>query len=69
LEKTYNEDMSLEDIAALAVAAINLKEDVKDGAKNIRIAKISHEKKVLEKISDEELEKYSQIAKQKFKQS
>ena len=61
--------MSLDDIAALAVAAINLKEDVKDGAKNIRIAKISHEKKVLEKVSDEEVEKYSQIAKQKFKQS
>jgi len=69
LEKTYNEDMSLEDISALAVAAINLKEDVKDGAKNIRIAKISHEKKVFEKISDEEVEKYSQIANQKFKQS
>ena len=69
LEKTYNQDMSLDDIAALAVAAINLKEDVKDGAKNIRIAKISHEKKVLEKVSDEQVEKYSQIAKQKFKQS
>ncbi|KAG2478522.1 MAG: Proteasome subunit alpha [Nitrosopumilales archaeon] len=69
LEKTYNEDMSLEDTAALAVAAINLKTDVKDGAKNIRIAKISREKKVLEKVSDEEIEKYSQIANQKFKQS
>ncbi len=69
LEKNYNEDMSLDDTAALAVAAINLKADVKDIVKNIRIAKISREKKVLEKISDEEIEKYSQIAKQRFKQS
>ena len=68
LEKTYNADMSLEDVAALAVAAINLKAETKDGVKNIKMAKITSDKKILEKISDSDLEKYAQIADQKFKQ-
>ncbi|KKM17682.1 hypothetical protein LCGC14_1673340, partial [marine sediment metagenome] len=68
LEKTYNEDMSLEDVAALAIAAINLKAETKDGVKNIKMAKITSDKKILEKISDSDLEKYAQIAGQKFKQ-
>ena len=68
LEKTYNADMSLEDTATLAVAAINLKAEVKDGAKNIKMAKITSDKKILEKVSDSDLEKYAQMAGQKFKQ-
>ncbi len=69
LKKTYSDDLSLDDAAALAIAAIKLKSEEKDGVKNIKMAKISSEKKVLEKISQSELEKYSQIASQKFKQS
>jgi len=68
LEKTYNADMSLEDVAALSIAAINLKAEEKDGAKNIKMAKITSDKKILEKISDSDLEKYAQMAGQKFKQ-
>ncbi len=60
--------MSLEDASALAIAAINLKSEEKDGVKNIKMAKITNEKKVLERISESDLEKYSQIASQKFKQ-
>lgn len=67
LEKTYNDDLSLEDAAALAVAAISIKSDKKDGVKNIKMAKITTEKKVLEKITESEIEKYQQIASQKFK--
>lgn len=68
LEKTYNNDLSLEDVSALAIAAIKLKSEEKDGVKNIKMAKITNEKKVLERISESDLEKYSQIASQKFKQ-
>lgn len=68
LEKTYNDDLSLDDMAALAIAAIKLKSEEKDGVKNIKMAKITNEKKVLERISESDLEKYSQIASQKFKQ-
>ena len=67
LEKTYNDNLSLEDAAALAVAAISIKSEKKDGVKNIKMAKITTEKKVLEKITESEIEKYQQIASQKFK--
>ena len=69
LEKTYKDDLSLEDAAALAIAAIKLKSEAKDGVKNIKMAKISNEKKVLEKISQSDLEKFALLADQKFKQS
>ncbi len=69
LEKTYKQDMSLDDAAALAVAAINLKAEKKEGVQHIKMARITSEKKTLEKISPEDLEKFSQVADQKFKQS
>lgn len=65
LEKIYSPEQSLDDVIALAIAAINLKVD--NGTKHIKMAKISKEKKVLEIIPDKELTKYADIAKQKFK--
>lgn len=67
LEKTYSDELNLEEAAALAIAAINLKAEKQDDTKHIKMAKISTEKKVLERISDEELSKYSDLASQKFK--
>ena len=69
LENTYKNDMSLDDAAALAIAAINLKSEVKDGTKHIKMSRISSAKKVFEKISDSDLEKFSKVAEQKFKQA
>lgn len=69
LEKAYKEDMSLEDAAALAVAAINLKAEKKEGIQHIKMARITSEKRVLEKITEDDLEKFSQVADQKFKQA
>lgn len=69
LEKTYNDEMSLEDAAALAIAAINLKAEKKEGVNHIKMAKITTEKKLFEKVTAEELQKYAQIADQKFKQA
>lgn len=60
LEKNYKEDISLEDAAALAIAAINLKAEEKGGVKDIKMAKVSTESKIFEKISEADLEKYSQ---------
>ena len=67
LEKTYTDDLSLDDAAALAIAAIKLKPEESNGVENIKMAKISSEKQVLEKISKSDIEKYSQVASQKFK--
>ncbi len=60
LEKNYKEDMSLEDAASLAIAAINLKSEAKDGINHIKMAKITSESKTFEKISESDLQSYSQ---------
>ena len=58
LEKHYHDDMSLDDAAALAIAAINLKVDAKNGADHIKMAKITSKNKIFEKVAEPELEKY-----------
>ena len=60
LEKYYNKDMSLDEAAALAIAAINLKADKKDDIDNVKMAKITSASKIFEKISEDDLKNYSQ---------
>ena len=62
LEKHYNADMSLQDAAALAIAAINLKAEQKEGVNHIKMAKITTESKTFEKVSESDLQSYSQNA-------
>lgn len=60
LEKHYNADMSLEDAASLAIAAINLKAEQKDGINHVKMAKITSQSKTFEKVSESDLQNYSQ---------
>lgn len=62
LEKHYKDDLSLKDAASLAIAAINLKAESKDGVNNIKMAKITTESKVFDKVSESDLKNYSQNA-------
>jgi len=62
LEKNYNPDMSIDDAASLAIAAINLKDEKKEGVDDIKMAKITAEAKVFEKVSESDLKNYSQNA-------
>jgi len=62
LEKHYNSDMSLADAASLAIASINLKNKQKDVITDIKMAKITTETKVFEKVSESDLKNYSQNA-------
>jgi len=62
LEKHYNADMGLDDAASLAIAAINLKAETKEGINHIKMAKITSKEKVFEKVSETDLQKYSQNA-------
>ena len=62
LEKHYNSEMSLDDAASLAIASINLKAEQKNGVNHIKMAKISSEAKIFEKVSEDDLKKYSQNA-------
>jgi len=60
LEKHYNADMGLDDAASLAIAAINLKAETKEGINHIKMAKITSKEKVFEKVLESDLQKYSQ---------
>ncbi|MEJ2259009.1 MAG: proteasome subunit alpha, partial [Nitrosopumilaceae archaeon] len=62
LEKNYNADMSLEDAAALAIAAINLKAEKKEGVDFVKMAKVTSKNKIFEKVSESDLKNYSQNA-------
>ena len=68
LEKNYQKDMPLEDGAALAAAAINVKSEHKDGAKHVKMSWVKMDKKILEKVSDADIEKFIKNAKEKFHQ-
>ena len=60
LEKYYKQDMSLDDAASLAIAAINLKAEQKDGINDIKMARITTVAKLFEKVSESDLQNYSQ---------
>ncbi|MFB5615000.1 MAG: proteasome subunit alpha, partial [Candidatus Nitrosomaritimum yanchengensis] len=66
LEKTYNENLSLDDAAALAVAAIYLSSEDKEGTSHIRMAQIKTETELYEIISEEQINSLAKIAKEKF---
>ncbi|MEJ2260142.1 MAG: archaeal proteasome endopeptidase complex subunit alpha [Nitrosopumilaceae archaeon] len=66
LEKTYNENLSLDDAAALAVAAIYLSSEDKEGTSHIRMAQIKTDTEAYEIISEDQINNLAKIAKEKF---
>ena len=66
LEKTYKEDLSLDDAAALATGGIYLSSEDKDGTKHIRMALIKKETGLYEIVSQEAIANYANIAKEKY---
>ena len=61
LENHYDQNMTLDDAASLAIAAINLKAD-QDGTSHIKMAKITTKDRLFEKISEKDIEGYSKNA-------
>ncbi len=66
LEKHYKKDMLLEDAAALAVAAIYLASDVKEGIKHIKMSQVKLATRLFEQVPEQDLEKHAANAKTKF---
>ena len=66
LEKTYTNDLSLDDAGALALAAIYLSSEDKEGASHIRMAQIKTESGLFEIVSDEDVKNYAKTAKEKY---
>ena len=62
LEKYYDSEMTMDDAASLAISAINLKSDQKEQTSHIKMARITTENKMFEKISESNIQEYSQNA-------
>ena len=66
LEKNYKDNMTLEEAASLAIAAINLKSEEKTGVEHIKMSQVKEDVKIIERISVDDLKKFDQAAKGKF---
>ena len=66
LEKTYKNDLSLDDAATLAAAGIYLSSEDKEGTSHIRMAQIKTESGLYELISEEQIANYAKTAKEKY---
>jgi len=66
LEKTYKDELSLDDAATLAAAGIYLSSEDKEGTNQIRMAHIKTETGLYELVSDEQIANYAKSAKEKY---
>jgi proteasome alpha subunit len=66
LEKSYKNDLSLDDAAILATAGIYLSSEDKEGTSHIRMAQIKTETGLYELISNENITNYAKTAKEKY---
>ncbi|MCH8915313.1 MAG: archaeal proteasome endopeptidase complex subunit alpha [Thaumarchaeota archaeon] len=66
LEKTYKNDLSLDDASALAVAGIYLSSEDKEGTNHIKMAHIKTETGLYEILSNEQIVNFAKIAKEKY---
>jgi proteasome alpha subunit len=63
LEKYYKKDLPFEDAASLAIESIYLVSEDKEGTKHIKMAQIPNDTKVLTRITEKDIEKFSVKAK------
>ena len=66
LEKTYKEDMSIDEASTLAVAGIQLSSDDKDNQSHIRMAHVKVADGLYELVSDEQITSFTNTAKEKY---
>ena len=66
LEKTYKNDLSLDDASALAAAGIYLSSEDKEGTSHIRMAHIKTESGLYELVPNEQVVNYANTAKEKY---
>ena len=66
LEKTYKDDLTLDDASALAAAGIYISSEDKEGTNHIRMAHVKTEGGLYELVSDEQVVSYANTAKEKY---
>ena len=65
-EKTYKEELTLDEASTLAAAGIYLSSEDKEGTSHIRMAHIKTETGLYELVSDEQIVNYANTAKEKY---
>ena len=66
LEKNYKDDLTLDDAAILAAAAIYLASDDKSGTSHIRMSCIKEETGLYELVSGDQITQYADTAKERY---
>ncbi|MFQ5782561.1 MAG: archaeal proteasome endopeptidase complex subunit alpha [Nitrosopumilus sp.] len=66
LEKTYKNDLTLDDASVLASAGIYLSSEDKEGTSHIRMAHIKTDNELYELVSEEQVANYAKTAKEKY---
>ncbi len=66
LEKTYKEDLTLDEASVLASAGIYLSSEDKEGTNHIRMAHVKTETGLYELVSNEQITNYANTAKEKY---
>ena len=66
LEKTYKDDLTLDDASALAAAGIYISSEDKEGTNHIRMAHVKTKGGLYELVSDEQVVSYANTAKEKY---
>jgi proteasome alpha subunit len=65
LEKSYNNDISMDEASTLAMESIYLVSEDKIGIRHIKMAIIDNDTKTMRKVEEEEIEKYARMAKER----
>ena len=65
LEKSYNDDISMEDASALAIESIYLVSEDKTGTRHIKMAIIDDQTKMMRKVEESDVDRYASMARQK----
>jgi proteasome alpha subunit len=63
LEKSYKENISMDEGGALAIESIYLVSEEKSGTRHVKMAIINNETKTMRRVEEEEIEKYAALAK------
>jgi len=64
LEKAYKHNLSIDEVGKLALESINMVSDEKVGISHVKMSIIEKDSKIMRKVTDQEIERFSKLAKE-----
>ena len=64
LEKAYKHNLSVDEVGKLALESINMVSDEKVGISHVKMSIIEKDSKIMRKVTDQEIERFSKLAKE-----